>query len=369
MLDNTNSSGCGENVDPSDLIPTKTARPGASTTPASKARQPLAPLVDGFGRTVSYLRLSVTDRCDLRCTYCMAEKMSFLPKRDLLSLEELARLSDIFIRRGVRKLRITGGEPLVRRDVMDLFWDVSRHLRSGVLDELTLTTNGTLLAHHADCLAGCGIKRINVSLDTLNPDRYRNMTRLGDIRMVLAGLDAAQDAGLQVKLNAVASRGEFEDEVDELIRFAHGRGMGLTLIEEMPLGDTGLNRCDSVLSLRDLQSDLARRWTLTPLNRSSGGPARYVQVAETGGQLGFISPMSCNFCALCNRVRVSCTGRLYTCMGDEGSVDLRAPLRRSENEVSSAIRSALLTKPERHDFDISQMSKPAVERHMSALGG
>ncbi|UWQ86010.1 GTP 3',8-cyclase MoaA [Leisingera caerulea] len=328
-----------------------------------------APLVDSFGRTVSYLRLSVTDRCDLRCTYCMAEKMTFLPRRDLLSLEELARLSDIFIRQGVRKLRITGGEPLVRRDVMDLFRNLSGHLRRGRLDELTLTTNGTLLARHADELADCGVQRVNVSLDTLDPERYRAITRLGDIRMVLAGLEAAQAAGLRVKLNAVASRGMFEHEVDDLIRFAHGRGMDLTLIEEMPLGDTGLDRNESVISLRALQADLANRWTLTPERRSSGGPARYVRVAETGGQLGFISPMSCNFCALCNRVRVSCTGRFYSCMGDEGSVDLRAPLRRSVAEVQSTIRQAILMKPERHRFDLSRMAEPAVSRHMSALGG
>lgn len=328
-----------------------------------------APLVDSFGRTVTYLRLSVTDRCDLRCTYCMAEKMSFLPRRDLLSLEELARLSDVFIRQGVRKLRITGGEPLVRRDVMDLFRDLSNHLRSGALHELTLTTNGTLLARYAEGLAQCGVKRVNVSLDTLDADRYRRITRLGDISLVLAGLDAAQKAGLRVKLNAVASRGAFEGEVDDLIRFAHGRGMDLTLIEEMPLGDTGFDRSDSVLSLRDLQTALASRWTLAPIRRSSGGPARYVRVAETGGQLGFISPMSCNFCALCNRVRVSCTGRLYTCMGDEGSVDLRAPLRRSEAETLSTIQRAILQKPERHRFDLSRMAEPAVARHMSALGG
>ncbi len=331
------------------------------TTPAS--------LVDSFGRTVSYLRLSVTDRCDLRCTYCMAEKMTFLPKWDVLSLEELARLSDIFIRKGVRKLRLTGGEPLVRRDVMDLFRDLSRHLKAGTLDELTLTTNGTQLAQYAEMLASCGVQRINVSLDTLDADRFRSVTRLGDIDHVLAGIDAALGAGLRVKLNAVASRGAFEAEVDDLIRFAHARGMDLTLIEEMPLGDTGLDRSQSVLSLRDLQADLSSRWTLTPDRRSSGGPARYVQVAETGGQLGFISPMSCNFCSLCNRVRVSCTGRLYTCMGDEGSVDLRAPLRTSEQATVAAIRSAILSKPERHRFDISQMTSPAISRHMSTLGG
>lgn len=328
-----------------------------------------APLTDGFGRVVSYLRLSVTDRCDLRCTYCMAEKMSFLPKRDLLSLEELARLSDLFIRHGVRKLRITGGEPLVRRDVMDLFRDLSRHLRSGALDELTLTTNGTLLARHAKDLAKCGVRRVNVSLDTLDSQRYREITRLGDIRRVLAGIDAAREAGLKVKLNAVASRGTFEREVDDLIRFAHGRGMDLTLIEEMPLGETGLNRSESVLSLQSLRADLARRWMLTPERHDSGGPARYLRVAETGGRLGLISPMSCNFCALCNRVRLSCTGRLYTCMGDEGSVDLRAPLRRSEVAALAAIRTAVLMKPERHRFDLARMAAPAVSRHMSALGG
>ncbi|MCV2894958.1 GTP 3',8-cyclase MoaA [Lentibacter sp. XHP0401] len=328
-----------------------------------------APLVDSFGRTVSYLRLSVTDRCDLRCTYCMAEKMTFLPKRDVLSLEELAKLSDVFIRRGVRKLRLTGGEPLVRRDVMDLFQELSKHLKSGTLDELTLTTNGTLLAKYAETLAAYGVKRVNVSLDTLDARRYRKVTRLGDIRMVLAGIDAAIAAGLQVKLNAVASCGAFEDEVDALIAFAHERGAALTLIEEMPLGDTGHDRSQSVLSLRDLQADLAKRWTLTPQRHSTGGPARYMKVAQTGGQLGFISPMSCNFCALCNRVRVSCTGQLYTCMGDEGAVDLRAPLRHSEAAVERAIRAALDAKPERHNFDLDRMAEPAVTRHMSALGG
>ena len=328
-----------------------------------------APLVDGCGRTVSYLRLSVTDRCDLRCTYCMSEKMTFLPKRDLLSLEELARLSDIFIRHGVRKLRITGGEPLVRRDVTDLFRDLSRHLRSGNLDELTLTTNGTLLARHAETLAACGVRRVNVSLDTLDPARYREVTRTGDIRMVLAGIDAAQQAGLRVKLNAVASKGAFEAEVDDLIRFAHGRGCDLTLIEEMPLGDTGLDRNQSALSLHDLRADLAARWTLMADHHASGGPARYVKVKETGGRLGFISPMSCNFCALCNRVRVSCTGQLYTCMGDEGAVDLRAPLRQSDDDALAAIRHALAHKPERHRFDAADMGRPALTRHMSALGG
>ncbi len=328
-----------------------------------------APLVDRFGRAISYLRLSVTDRCDLRCTYCMAEKMVFLPKRDILSLEEMARLCDIFIRRGVRKLRLTGGEPLVRRDVMDLFRDLSRHLTSGTLDELTLTTNGTLLARYAQSLADCGVRRVNVSLDTLDPDRYRAVTRRGDIRMVLAGIDAALAAGLAVKLNAVASKGAFEQEVDDLIRFAHGRGMDLTLIEEMPVGDTGQDRTARALSLRHLQADLSSRWTLIPQRHCSDGPARYVRVEQTGGRLGFISPMSCNFCALCNRVRVSCIGQLYTCMGDEGSVDLRTPLRQSEQATLSAIRAAVKAKPERHRFNMSHMADPAVMRHMSVLGG
>ncbi|MCL3882567.1 GTP 3',8-cyclase MoaA [Marivita sp. GX14005] len=328
-----------------------------------------APLTDGFGRTVSYLRLSVTDRCDLRCTYCMAEKMIFLPKRDVLTLEELARLSDLFIRHGVRKLRLTGGEPLVRRDVMDLFRDLSRHLSNGALDELTLTTNGTLLARHAETLAACGVRRVNVSLDTLDPERYRAITRLGDISRVLSGIAAAQDAGLKVKLNAVASRGAFEGELDTLIRFAHERGMDLTLIEEMPLGETGQDRSRTALPLSDLQRDLAERWTLTPHRHATGGPARFMQVRETGGLLGFIQPMSCNFCALCNRVRLSCTGRLYTCMGDEGSVDLRAPLRHSEAAALEAIRRAIAAKPERHRFDAARMDSPAIARHMSTLGG
>jgi cyclic pyranopterin phosphate synthase len=324
---------------------------------------------DSFGRKVSYLRLSVTDRCDLRCTYCMAEKMTFLPKRDVLSVQELARLSDIFIRHGTRKLRITGGEPLVRRDVMDLFRDLSQYLKSGALDELTLTTNGTQLARHAEGLVACGVRRVNISLDTLDPERYRAVTRLGDIRLVLAGIDAALAAGLKVKINAVASTGAFEGEIDDLIRFAHSRGADLTLIEEMPLGDTGQDRAASVLSLAGLQQDLAKRWTMTPHPSSSGGPARYMRVAQTGGLIGFIAPMSCNFCALCNRVRVSCTGRLFTCMGDEGSVDLRTALRQSGAAATQAIRTALMHKPERHRFDLAQMSAPAVSRHMSVLGG
>ena len=328
-----------------------------------------APLVDGFGRAVTYLRLSVTDRCDLRCTYCMAENMVFVPKRSLLSLDELARVSDAFIRRGVRKLRLTGGEPLVRKGVMDLIADLSQHLETGALDELTLTTNGTQLARHADMLARHGVRRVNVSLDTLDPARYARVTRRGDLDKVLAGLDAAQAAGLDVKLNAIASRGAFESEVDDLIRFAHGRGMDLTLIEEMPMGETGLNRSDSFLSANDLKADLARRWTMSDLRRSTGGPARYVHVGETGGRLGFISPMSCNFCALCNRVRLSATGRLYTCMGHEGSVDLKPALDRDEAALDALLRQAVAAKPEGHAFDSRIVGKPSVRRFMSALGG
>ncbi len=328
-----------------------------------------APLVDGFGRAVTYLRLSVTDRCDLRCTYCMAEKMTFLPRKEVLDLEELARLSALFIRHGVRKLRLTGGEPLVRRDVMDLFRALSAHLRRGDLDELTLTTNGTLLARHAQGLAECGVRRVNVSLDTLDPARYRAITRLGDIRMVLAGIEAAQAAGLKVKLNAVASRGRFETELPTLIEFAHARGMDLTLIEEMPLGETGTDRAQTALSLNEVTSALSQRWTLSPDPHRSGGPARYLRVAQTGGRIGLISPMSCGFCALCNRVRLSCTGRLYTCMGDEGSADLRAAFRRSEAAALACIRGALAAKPQGHRFESHSVGTPALRRHMSTLGG
>lgn len=327
-----------------------------------------APLLDGLGRRVTYLRLSVTDRCDLRCTYCMAEKMCFLPRREVLTLEEMDTVASWFVAAGVRKLRLTGGEPLVRPNVLSLVRSLSRHLDSGALDELTLTTNGTQLARHAAALAACGVRRVNVSLDTLEPARYRAVTRLGDISKVLAGLDAAQAAGLRVKLNAVASRGAFEAEVDDLIRFAHGRDMDLTLIEEMPLGETGADRAASALPLDGLRRDLAERWTLTPAAARTGGPARMFRVAETGGLLGFIAPMSCNFCALCNRVRLGCTGRLYTCLGDEGSVDLRAPLREG-GDMGATIRAALRVKPAGHRFDPARMAAPSVARHMSVLGG
>jgi cyclic pyranopterin phosphate synthase len=330
---------------------------------------PSACLVDRFGRQVTYLRLSVTDRCDLRCTYCMSERMRFVPRAELLSLEEMALVAEEFIRRGVRKIRVTGGEPLVRRDVMSLFGNLSRHLDAGALDELTLTTNGTQLARFARDLAACGVRRVNVSLDTLDPVRYHEITRFGRIDKVLAGLDAALVAGLKVKLNAIASRGAFENEVDDLIRFAHGHGMDLTLIEEMPLGEDVRDRAETFLPLTTLEAALASRWTLTPLSATTGGPARYLSVAETGGRVGLISPLSCNFCAACNRLRVSATGTLYPCMGDEGGVDLRPALRAAPETLEARIRAALLGKPSGHRFDTAALGRPSLSRHMSALGG
>jgi cyclic pyranopterin phosphate synthase len=328
-------------------------------------------LVDRFGRRVTYLRLSVTDRCDLRCTYCMSESMRFLPRGEVLSYEELDRLTALFIALGVRKLRVTGGEPLVRPAIMTLFEQLSRHLAAGALGELTLTTNGTQLARHAGTLAGLGVRRVNVSLDTLDAETYRRLTRLGRIDKVLDGIEAALAAGLEVKLNAVALRGAFERDVDELIAFAHARGMDLTLIEQMPLGLTGFNREAAHLPLHELRDALGQRWTLTPIAHATGGPARFVRVEETGGRLGFITPLSCDFCASCNRVRLSATGQLFTCMGHEGAVDLRAPLRAgaSATELERLIRGAVLAKPEGHDFAIAPRASRGIERTMSVLGG
>jgi len=328
-------------------------------------------LKDRFGRTATYLRLSVTDRCDLRCTYCMAEHMTFLPRRDVLSLEELYRLATVFIDNGVRKIRLTGGEPLVRKNVMSLFENLSRHQASGELDELTLTTNGSLLARHAEVLAGYGVRRVNVSLDTLDPDRYREITRWGRIEKVFDGLEAARAAGLRVKLNAVAQQGPFEREVDDLIHFAHSGNMDLTLIEEMPMGDAGTCRSESFLSLGRLREELSRRWTLEPLDETTGGPAKYVRIRETGGRLGFITPLSCDFCSTCNRVRLSCTGRLYTCMGQEGSVSLREALRQSDGNaaVEGLVRDAVYHKPRGHDFQIDNTRTAGIARSMSTLGG
>ena len=341
-------------------------------TSATLAPALAPPLVDPFGRAISYLRVSVTDRCDFRCVYCMAEDMTFLPKRDLLTLEELDRLCSVFVGRGVRKLRITGGEPLVRRDIMSLFASLSRHLASGALDELTVTTNGSQLAKHAAALAACGVRRINVSLDTLDADKFRRITRWGDLAQVLRGIDAAQAAGLRVKINAVALKGVNEDEIEHLMLWAHGRGLDLTLIEVMPLGEIQTHRADQFLSLSTVRARLEERYTVSELTERTGGPARYVRIAETGGTLGFITPLTHNFCESCNRVRLTCTGTLYMCLGQEDAADLRAPLRASESDefLDRAITEAIARKPKGHDFIIDRRhTGPAVPRHMSVTGG
>jgi cyclic pyranopterin phosphate synthase len=330
-------------------------------------------LVDPFGRAISYLRVSVTDRCDFRCVYCMAENMSFLPKTEVLTLEELDRLCSAFVARGVRKLRLTGGEPLVRRGIMTLVDSLSRHLRSGALDELTLTTNGSQLAKYAVELKAAGIRRINVSLDTLDAEKFRAITRWGALDQVLAGIDAAQSAGLKIKINTVALRGVNDDEFPTLIEWAHGRGMDLTLIEVMPLGEIGAgSRLDQYLPLSIVRTRLAERFSLEDIDYRTGGPARYVRVAETGGTLGFITPLTHNFCESCNRVRVTCTGTLYMCLGQEDAADLRKPLRASEaNELLfTAIDEAISRKPKGHDFVIDRRHRrPALARHMSVTGG
>ena len=321
-------------------------------------------MIDPFGRHISYLRVSVTDRCDFRCVYCMAEDMTFLPKAEVLSLEELERLCSAFVRRGVKKLRLTGGEPLVRKNVMSLFRGLGRHLDSGALEELTLTTNGSQLAKYAKELASIGVRRVNVSMDTLDPAKFRELTRWGDLDQVMRGLDAAQQAGLHIKINAVALRGVNDMEFDELIRFSHGRGMDLVLIEVMPMGEIGADaRIDQYLPL-----SLAR----SEIDYQTGGPARYFKVEETGGRLGFITPLTHNFCESCNRVRLTCTGTLYMCLGQEDAADLRGPLRASESDeiLDQAITAAIARKPKGHDFIIDrQHNKPAVARHMSVTGG
>ncbi len=328
-------------------------------------------LVDGFGRRITYVRLSVTDRCDLRCVYCMAEHMTFLPKAELLTLEELDRVASAFVSRGVRKLRITGGEPLVRRDVMQLFRMLSRHLDEGGLEELTLTTNGTQLARFAGDLFDCGVRRINVSVDTLDPAAFRATTRGGNLAKVLDGIAAARAAGLTVKINTVALKGVNENEIPALIVWAHGLGMDLTLIETMPLGDVGPDRTDQFLPLSHVRARLAERWTLTDLPIRSGGPARYVRVEETQGRLGLITPLTHNFCESCNRVRVTCTGTLFMCLGQESAVDLRAPLRASQGDeaLHAAIDRAIYLKPKGHDFVIDRARGPVLSRHMSTTGG
>jgi cyclic pyranopterin phosphate synthase len=342
------------------------------TVPVSTLPSLSRPMTDPFGRTISYLRVSVTDRCDLRCFYCMSEDMTFLPKADLLTLEELDRLCSAFIAKGVRKLRLTGGEPLVRRNVMSLVRSLSRHLKSGALNELTLTTNGSQLARFADELRDCGVRRINVSLDTLEAAKFRAVTRWGDLDKVMAGIEAARSAGLAVKINAVALKGLNEEEIPSLMEWAHGKGMALTLIEVMPMGDIGEGRIDQYVPLSLLRARLAKQYTLTDLDENTGGPARYVRVDETGGKLGFITPMTHNFCESCNRVRITCTGTLHTCLGHEDASDLRRPLRASaDNELlSAAIDRAIGLKPKGHDFIIDRRhNRPSVSRHMSVTGG
>ena len=330
------------------------------------------PMIDPFGRAISYLRVSVTDRCDFRCTYCMAENMTFLPKKDLLTLEELDRHCTVFAEKGVRRLRLTGGEPLVRKNIMHFIRGLSRHLDTGLLDEVTITTNGSQLARVAEELVDCGVRRINVSLDTLDADKFRRITRWGNLERVQAGIDAARNAGLKLKINTVALKGFNDREIPGLLRWAHGLGMDMTVIETMPMGEIDEDRTDNYLPLSLLRAQLAEQFTMNEIDYKTGGPARYVEVTETGGRLGFITPMTHNFCESCNRVRLTCTGTLYMCLGQDDAADLRAPLRASEgNELlSQAIDEAILRKPKGHDFVIDRRSKkPAVARHMSVTGG
>jgi cyclic pyranopterin phosphate synthase len=331
-----------------------------------------APLIDPFQRAIRYLRVSVTDRCDFRCVYCMSEDMTFLPKAEILTLEELDRLCSAFVRMGVRKLRLTGGEPLVRRDIMKLFRALGRHIGTGALDELTVTTNGSQLTKYAQELRDCGVRRINVSLDTLDPDKFKAITRWGRFDQVQAGLDAARAAGLAVKINAVALKGVNEDELDGMVAWCGDNGYDLTIIEVMPMGDIGPDRLDQYLPLSLVRARLAQRWTLDESDYRTGGPARYVTVKETGGRLGFITPLTHNFCESCNRVRLTCTGTLYMCLGQDDAADLRAPLRASDDDalLDVAIREAIGRKPKGHDFIIDRRHRgPAVRRHMSVTGG
>ncbi|HUI35494.1 MAG TPA: GTP 3',8-cyclase MoaA [Stellaceae bacterium] len=330
-------------------------------------------MIDPFGRHISYLRVSVTDRCDFRCVYCMAEEMNFLPKRELLTLEELDRVCSAFVRLGVKKLRLTGGEPLVRRDIMTLFRSLGRHLKSGALEELTLTTNGSQLARYAGELRECGVERVNVSLDTLDVEKFAEITRRGRLDQVLAGLDAAKRAGLRIKINAVALRGVNEDEIVDLVQWCGDQGHDLVLIEVMPMGDIGgESRLEQYLPLSLVRARLERRWTLDETDYRTGGPARYATVRETGRRVGFITPLTHNFCESCNRVRLTCTGTLYMCLGQEDAADLRAPVRQSESDepLERAIHEAIGRKPKGHDFIIDRRhQRPAVARHMSVTGG
>lgn len=330
------------------------------------------PMIDPFGRAVTYLRVSVTDRCDFRCVYCMSEHMTFLPKKEVLSLEELERVCTAFIEKGVRKLRITGGEPLVRKNIMSLFRQLGSHIETGALEELTVTTNGSQLGKYAHELYDCGVRRINVSIDTLDHDKFKAVTRWGNLGRVLDGLQAAKDAGLQVKLNAVALKEVNHRELPQMIEWAHGQGYDFTVIETMPLGEIDEDRTDQYLPLSQVRSELSERWTLEDIPYKTGGPARYVEIKETGGRLGFITPMTHNFCESCNRVRLTCTGTLFMCLGQDDAKDLRAPLRASEgNELLyQAIDEAIARKPKGHDFIIDRTTRqPSVGRHMSVTGG
>ncbi|MPY74383.1 MAG: GTP 3',8-cyclase MoaA [Alphaproteobacteria bacterium] len=330
-------------------------------------------LIDPFGRGISYLRVSVTDRCDFRCVYCMSEEMTFLPRAELLTLEELDRVCSAFVRRGVRKLRLTGGEPLVRRDIMSLFASLSRHLKAGGLDELTVTTNGSQLGRFAGEIAGYGVRRINVSLDTLMPEKFLAITRWGKYDQVMKGLEAAKEAGLKVKINCVALKGVNDGEFHDLVAWCGENGFDLTFIEVMPMGDIGgETRLDQYLPLSMVRAELNKRWTLEPIDYSSGGPARYVICRETGQRIGFITPMTHNFCESCNRVRLTCTGTLYMCLGQEDAADLRTPVRASEGDelLMDAIDEAIGRKPKGHDFVIDRRrSLSSVSRHMSTTGG
>lgn len=329
-------------------------------------------MIDPFGRKITYLRVSVTDRCDFRCTYCMAEDMTFLPKADLLTLEELDRLCSAFVAKGVRRIRITGGEPLVRRNVMSLFRSLGRHLKDGTLDEVTLTTNGSQLARFATELRDAGVRRVNVSLDTLDAAKFEKITRWGKLDRVLDGIETARNAGLQVKINAVALRGVNEDEIADMVLWAHGKGMDLTLIETMPMGDIDGDRTEHYLPLSVVRAQLGQRFTLKETDYRTGGPARYVEVAETGRRIGFITPLTHNFCESCNRVRLTCTGSLYMCLGQEDRAEFRHLLRATskDEELGSAIDEAIARKPKGHDFVIDRRrNAPSVPRHMSLTGG
>jgi cyclic pyranopterin phosphate synthase len=332
----------------------------------------MTPMIDPFGRAISYLRVSVTDRCDLRCVYCMAEDMTFLSRSELLTLEELDRVCSAFVGLGVRKLRLTGGEPLVRKNVVSLIENLGRHLKTGALEELTLTTNGTRLPEFAARLKAAGMRRINISLDSLDPARFKEITRWGDHAKVMEGIRAAKAAGLQVKINLVALRGVNEEEFDEMVAWCGREGFDLVFIETMPMGDIDGNRTDQYLPLSMVRAKLAQRWTLDAIPDMTGGPARYTRCAETGGRVGFITPMTHNFCESCNRMRLTCSGTLYMCLGQEDAADLRAPLRASESDgpLVDAIREAVTRKPKGHDFVIDRRHKrPSVSRHMSVTGG